>query len=94
MGPHVSDSGGVKLGSNRVKRGQTRWRLDAGEARDGGAARKAPTGHGRGRSWAHWRALAGARRVVVAAGVRVSTGAALGSMTRGAEGCYGLLGVH
>ena len=29
-----------------------------------------------------------------ATGVRVSTGAALGSMTRGAEGCYGLLGVH
>ena len=29
-----------------------------------------------------------------AAGVRVSTGAALGSMTGGAEGCYGLLGVH
>ena len=29
-----------------------------------------------------------------AAGVRVSMGAALGSMTRGAEGCYGLLGVH
>ena len=29
-----------------------------------------------------------------AAGVRFSTGAALGSMTRGAEGCYGLLGVH
>ena len=72
MGPHVSDSGGVKLGSNRVKRGQTRRRLDAGEARDGGAARKTPTGHGRGRSWAHWRALAGARRVVVAAGPMVA----------------------
>jgi len=68
MGPHVSDSGGVKLGSNRVKQGQTGRRLDAGEARDGGAARKAPTGHGRGRSWAHWRALAGARRMVVVAG--------------------------
>ena len=72
MGPHVSDSGGVKLGSNRVKRGQTRRRLDSGEARDGGAARKTPTGHGRGRSWAHWRALAGARRVVVAAGPMVA----------------------
>ena len=72
MGPHVSDSGGVKLGSNRVKRGQTRRRLDAGEARDGGAARKTPTGHGRGRSLAHWKALAGARRVVVAAGPMVA----------------------
>ena len=29
-----------------------------------------------------------------AAGVRVSTGVALGSMTRGAEGSYGLLGMH
>ena len=50
------------------QRGQTHRRLDAGEARDGGAARKTPTGHGRGRSWAHWKALAGARRVVVEAG--------------------------
>ena len=82
MGPHVSDSGGVKLGSNRVKQGQTRRRLDAGEARDGGAARKAPTGHGRGRSWAHWRALAGARRMVVVAGP-VVTGVDGGELFRG-----------
>ena len=82
MGPHVSDSGRVKLGSNRVKQGQTRWRLDAGEARDGGTARKTPTGHGRGRSWAHWRALAGARRVVVAAGPMVA-GANDGEQVRG-----------
>ena len=39
MGPHVSDSGGVKLGSNRVKRGPTRRRLNAGEARRGGGLR-------------------------------------------------------
>ena len=56
----------------RGQRGQTRRRLDAGEARDGGAAWKTPTGHGRGRSWARWRALAGARRVVVAAGPMVA----------------------
>ena len=47
-----------------VKVGQTHRRHDAGEARDGGAMRKRATGHGRGRAWARWRALAPARRVV------------------------------
>ena len=50
-----------------VKVGQTRRRHDAGEARDGGANRKHATGHGRGRAWARWRALAGAHRTVVVA---------------------------
>ena len=50
-----------------VKVGQTHWRHDAGEARDGGAMRKRATGHGRGRAWARWRALAPARRTVVVA---------------------------
>ena len=48
-----------------VKVGQTHRRHDAGEARDGGAIRKRATGHGRGRAWARWRALAPARRTVV-----------------------------
>ena len=52
--------------------GQTRRRLDTGEARDGGAARKTPTGHGRGHSWAYWRALAVAHLVVVEAGPTVA----------------------
>ena len=51
-----------------VKVGQTHRRHDAGEARDGGAVRKRATGHGRGRAWARWRALAPARRTVVVAG--------------------------
>ena len=51
-----------------VKVGQTHRRHDAGEARDGGAMRKRATGHGRGRAWARWRALAPARRTVVVAG--------------------------
>ena len=50
-----------------VKVGQTDRRHDAGEARDGGAMRDRATGHGRGRSWARWRALAPARRTVVVA---------------------------
>ena len=50
-----------------VKVGQTHRRHDAGEARDGGANRKRATGHGRGRAWARWRALAGAHRMVVVA---------------------------
>ena len=50
-----------------VKVGQTHRRHDAGEARDGGAIRKRATGHGRGRAWARWRALAPARRTVVVA---------------------------
>ena len=48
-----------------VKVGQTHRRHDAGEARDGGVNRKRATGHGRGRAWARWRALAPARRTVV-----------------------------
>ena len=40
------------MGSNRVKRGQTRRRLDAGEARDGGERRKRCSGHGLMRGWA------------------------------------------
>ena len=47
--------------------GQTHRRHDAGEARGGGANRKRATGHGRGRAWARWRALAGAHRTVVVA---------------------------
>ena len=47
--------------------GQTHRRHDAGEARDGGATQKRATGHGRGRAWARWRALAPARRTVVVA---------------------------
>ena len=50
-----------------VKVGQTRRRHDAGEARDGGANQKRATGHGRGRVWACWRALAGAHQTVVVA---------------------------
>ena len=50
-----------------VKVGQTHRRRDAGEARDGGAMRDRATGHGRGRAWARWRALAPARRTVVVA---------------------------
>ena len=50
-----------------VKVGQTHRRHDAGEARDGGATRDRATGHGRGRAWARWRALAPARRTVVVA---------------------------
>ena len=58
------DTGG---GPAVVKVGQTHRRHDAGEARDGGANRKRATGHGRGRAWARWRALAGAHRTVVVA---------------------------
>ena len=47
--------------------GQSRRRHDADEAPDGGANRKRATGHGRGRAWARWRALAGAHRTVVVA---------------------------
>ena len=61
-----------QTGQTPGRTGQTRRRLDAGEARDGGAARKTPTGHGRGRSWARWRALAGVHRVVVEAGPTVA----------------------
>ena len=50
-----------------VKVGQTHRRHDAGEARDGGAMRDRATGHGRGRAWARWRALAPACRTVVLA---------------------------
>ena len=50
-----------------VKVGQTHRRHDAREARDGGVNRKRATGHGRGRAWARWRALAGAHRTVVVA---------------------------
>ena len=50
-----------------VKVGQTHRRHDVGEARDGGATRDRATGHGRGRAWARWRALAPARRTVVVA---------------------------
>ena len=50
-----------------VKVGQTHRRHDAGEVRDGGAMRNRATGHGRGRAWARWRALAPARRTVVVA---------------------------
>ncbi len=55
-----------------VKVGQTHRRRDAGEARDGGAMRDRATGHGRGRSWARWRALAVAHLVVVEAGPTVA----------------------
>ena len=51
-----------------VKVGQTHRRRDAGEARDGGATRDRATGHGRGRAWARWKALAPARRTVAVAG--------------------------
>ena len=64
--------------------GQTHRRLDAGEARDGGAARKTPTGHERGCSRARWRALAGARLVVVEAGPMVA-GANDGEQVRGGQ---------
>ena len=47
--------------------GQTHRRHDAGGARDGDTMRKRATGHGRGRAWARWRALAPARRTVVVA---------------------------
>ena len=50
-----------------VKVGQTHRRHDAGEARDGGAMRNRAIGHGRGRAWARWKALAPARRTVVVA---------------------------
>ena len=50
-----------------VKVGQTHRRHDAGEAREGGATRDRATGHGRGRAWARWRALAPAHRMVVVA---------------------------
>ena len=64
---------GLKLGHPvNGQRGQTHRRLDAGEARDGGAARKTPTGHGRGCSRARWRALAGPHLVVVEAGPMVA----------------------
>ena len=65
--------------------GQTHRQVDAGEARDGGAARKMPTGHGRGRSWSGWRTLASARRVVVEAGPMVA-GADDGELQGGGRG--------
>ena len=67
-----------------VKVGQTHRRRDAGEARDGGAMRDRATGHGRGRSWARWRALAPARRTVVVAepGVAGVDGGELGCSRR------------
>ena len=55
-----------------VKVGQTHRRRDAGEARDGGATRDRATGHGRGRAWARWKALAPARRTVAVAGPGVA----------------------
>ena len=81
-----------------VKVGQTHRRRDAGEARDGGAMRDRATGHGRGRSWARWRALAPARRTVVVAGPEVAgvDGGELGCGRRssgavgvGVAGCLG-----
>ena len=58
---------GLRGVSCRGQGGQTHRRHDADEARDGGAVRKRATGHGRGRAWARWRALAPARRTVVVA---------------------------
>ena len=55
-----------------VKVGQTHRRRDAGEARDGGATRDRATGHGRGRAWARWKALAPARRTVAVDGPGVA----------------------
>ena len=55
-----------------VKVGQTHRRHDAGEVRDGGAMRNRATGHGRGRAWARWKALALARRMVAVAGPGVA----------------------
>ena len=81
-----------------VKVGQTHRRRDAGEARDGGAMRDRATGHGRGRSWARWRALAPARRTVVVAepgvagtvdGELVSGGRSSGAVGVGVAGCLG-----
>ena len=68
-----------------VKVGQTHRRRDAGEARDGGAMRDRATGHGRGRSWARWKALAPARRTVAVAGPGVAgvDGGELGCGRRG-----------
>ena len=68
-----------------VKMGQTHRRHDAGEARDGGAMRNRATGHGRGCSWARWRALAPARRTVVVAEPEVAgvDGGELGCGRRG-----------
>ena len=74
-----------------VKVGQTHRRHDAGEARDGGAMRKRATGHGRGRAWAHWEALAPARRMVVVAvpGVAGVDGGELGCGRR-SSGAVGI----
>ena len=93
-----------------VKVGQTHRRHDAGEARDGGAMRKRATGHGRGRAWARWRALAPARRTVVvavpgvactdeattveAAGARLSSGSRLQRLRRCGVGTYGFYAVR
>ena len=68
-----------------VKVGQTHRRRDAGEARDGGAMRDRATGHGQGRAWARWRALAPAHRMVVVAVPEVAgiDGGELGCGRRG-----------
>ena len=71
-----------------VKVGQTHRRHDAGEARDGGAMRKRATGHGRGRAWARWRALAGAHRTVVVA-VPVVAGTDDGELVSGGRSSGG-----
>ena len=65
-----------------VKVDQTHRRHDADEARDGGANRKRATGHGQGRAWARWRALAGAHRTVVVA-VPVMAGTDDGELVSG-----------
>ena len=65
--PPVIDSGGSTWAHPGVKLGQTHRRRDASEVRDGGATRDRATGHGRGRAWARWRALAPAHRMVVVA---------------------------
>ena len=81
-----------------VKVGQTHRRRDAGEARDGGATRNRAIGHGRGRAWARWKALAPARRTVVVAvpGVVCTVDGELGCGRRssgavgiGVTGCLG-----
>ena len=73
---------GLRGGPAVVKVGQTHRRRDAGEARDGGAMRNRAIGHGRGRAWARWRALAPARRTVVVA-VPVVAGTVDGELVSG-----------
>ena len=43
LGPTYHRPGG-QTGPKQGQQGQTRWQLDAGEARDSGAARKHPQG--------------------------------------------------